>query len=77
MSEPAHHLDLRYEPSGYRYYLAGRPVHAGDLVEHFSAAAGWQVGSFEWSYDPNRPPSLMFDETRGVLLRDDDQLRWL
>lgn len=61
-------LELREEPGGLRYYLNGRPIHAGDDLElqlfpnsvvddrHDSKGPAWIVGRYEWSCRPGTRP---------------------
>lgn len=43
-------LELPTESSGLRYYLQGRPVHAGQGLELLTAPGTWAPGRYEWSY---------------------------
>ncbi len=74
--ERKHHLELRFEEAGYRHYLQGQPVHAGDLVELFTEKTGWISGRYEWSYQPEELPSVFYDEEKGFVVQAGDQLRW-
>ncbi len=71
-----HALELRFEPSGYRHYLAGQPLHAGEHVEMFVPGAGWTLGRYEWNYQPDRPAWICFDDERAVAVTDEQRLRW-
>lgn len=71
-----HQLDLRFEPAGYRYYLAGKPLHAGDTVELFVSETGWTQGRYEWNYQPERPPFICFDDEHAVAATEEHRFRW-
>ena len=43
-------LELRAEAGGLRYYLAGKSIHAGELLELLLDDGSWALGRFEWSY---------------------------
>lgn len=71
-----HALELRFEPSGYRYYLADRALHAADLVEIWLPETGWTRGRYEWSYEPSRPAWISVDDQRAVAVTFERRLRW-
>ena len=59
-------LELRREPSGLRYYLQGRGVHAGQELDLLvwthpktsQAEATWIRGRYEWSYHKQDRPTF-------------------
>lgn len=59
---------LREELGGFRFYLEGEPIHAGDVIE-IETGAGWRRVRFEWSarrldnvalYDGGEDPAFSF-----------------
>ena len=50
-------LELRRELGGLRYYLDGRPVHAGDRLQLLTWS-GWLRGRYEWSYQERDRPTF-------------------
>lgn len=42
---------LRHEVGGPRYYLAGKPLHAGDLLEFRRPDGGWELAHYEYFWD--------------------------
>ena len=46
--DPYHQLVLHRNEGGTCYYLDGRPVHEGDVLEAYSDA-GWSQGRYAWS----------------------------
>ncbi|HEY3449713.1 MAG TPA: hypothetical protein VGK67_25385 [Myxococcales bacterium] len=48
-------LELR--PARMKYYLDGRPVNGGDLLE-LCVSSGWLTGRFELGRAEDDPPSL-------------------
>jgi hypothetical protein len=57
-----------------RHYLAGRPVHCGDMLELYRDGR-WKIGRYEWTGKVNELPT--FDYDGGVLRIDDESLvRW-
>lgn len=57
-----------------RHYLAGKPVHCGDVLELYLDGQ-WKTGRYEWTGKPDDLPTFHHD---GELLRTDDQclMRW-
>jgi hypothetical protein len=57
-----------------RHYLAGRPVHCGDLLEIYIDEQ-WVLGRYEWTGKPEELPTLKFD---ADVMRIDDEclVRW-
>jgi len=53
MPDPSHTLELRRGPAGDRYYLDGRVLNGGDVLE-LCFSGGWVAGRYEWS--PDRGP---------------------
>lgn len=60
-----HYLELRDEQSGLKCYLAGRGLHAGDLVEVFTNH-GWEKGRLEWSCDESSPPTVAREDDECI-----------
>ena len=50
-----HRLELREQGGGLRYFLDGRPVHAGDLLEILLRAGEWLAVRFEWPSEDELP----------------------
>jgi len=58
----------------HRHYLAGEPVHCGDLLELYWNS-GWILGRYEWTAVLGEPPT--FESGELVLQLDDAHLlRW-
>lgn len=56
-------LELREEEGGPRYYLEGRPVHAGDVLEVLDdTLEDWTLVRFEWSHVLDEPVKLFTDK---------------
>jgi len=70
-----HRLELRREAGGMRNYLAGKPVHAGDILELWKAGA-WLRGRYEWTFRTDDEPVLYLAEDKAVCLSSADVLRW-
>lgn len=49
-----HELVLEWDAGGRRYFLNGRPVHAGDSL-FILTFRGWMSGRYEWTYDDSPP----------------------
>ncbi len=49
MNTPSTHqaIELRAAMSGPRYYLAGRALHGGDILQ-LCFSGGWVTGRYEW-----------------------------
>ncbi len=72
-------LELRKEPSGLRYYLAGEPVHAGDLLEILLDDGSWALGRYEWNYQNGQWPWFYVDTDSGSMIDlnpERSRLRW-
>lgn len=48
-------LELRQDAGGLRYYLAGKGVHAGDVLEMLFPGNVWVRGRYESSRNDVRP----------------------
>lgn len=71
-------LELRQESSGLRYYLDGRPVHAGTFLElrlypdavvndhHVAVGPSWLIGRYEWNCRPGTRPIFFFTVADGL-----------
>jgi len=70
------YLDLRHEPSGLRHYLQGKPLSAGELIEVFTRADGWEIARYEWSYVETKSPYACFSEDEVIVIEDDTPVRW-
>ena len=58
----------------HRHYLAGEPVHCGDILELYQDGQ-WVRGRYEWTTKLNDAPS--FEHANGVVFLSDDMLlRW-
>lgn len=53
----AHLLILARDDVGAGHFLDGHPVHAGTPLELLTEGQHWQPITYEWSWDPDRPPS--------------------
>ncbi len=79
MREPtATHLTLVVEAGGYRHYLAGQPIHAGEVLEYFDPAHGiWINARFEFiPGHRGRKAVLCLSEDRTVPVGSTTRLRW-
>ena len=58
----------------HRHYLAGRPVHCGDLLELYRNGS-WILGRYEWTADRDDQPTF---ETGSLVvgLEGTHLLRW-
>jgi len=72
---PGPYLDLRHEPSGLRHYLQGKPLSAGELIEVFTRADGWELARYEWSYVESKSPYACFSEDEVIIIEDDTPVR--
>jgi len=70
-------LELRREAGGLRYYLDGRGIHAGDLLERRRDNGAWEAVRFEWNYRADDPPQLWFAEDDAYDLTEGTRLRWI
>lgn len=61
--------------AGLRHILDGLEVHAGDVLE-LQTGTGWRLGRYEWTFRRSDLPVLYWDDQRGVVIRDGDELRW-
>lgn len=55
--DPTQLLVLGRDEGGARHFLNGRPVHAGSLLELLLAGGHWQPVTYEWSWQPEQPPT--------------------
>ncbi len=72
-------LELRTEAGGLRYYLAGKPIHAGELRDLLLDDGSWALGRFEWNYRKEELPWLYVDTETGDAIELDPEkfrLRW-
>jgi hypothetical protein len=53
MPAPSHTFVLRHGLTGDRYYLDGKVLNGGDILE-LCFSGGWVAGRYEWS--PDRGP---------------------
>ena len=72
--DDVHYLELRDEASGLRYYLEGKPLHAGDLISVFTEH-GWQEGRYEWNNREDSTPSVWFDDEDGMVIEAETPCR--
>ena len=49
MDENGDLLELQVEAGGLRYYLSGKPIHAGELLELLLDDGRWVLGRYEWN----------------------------
>ena len=57
-----------------RHYLAGQPVHCGDMLEVY-VGGYWFVGRYEWTGKPEELPT--FEYPGGVIrINDECLVRW-
>ena len=83
MSGRARTLDLRDGAGGPRYYLAGRPVAGGAIVQ-LCLSGGWVTGRFEWMGETGDKPRFHFSvelagggaEQHALDMPDRALLRW-
>ena len=79
MDDIGDHLELRVEAGGLRYYLAGKPIHAGGLLELLLDNGSWALGRFEWTYRKDDRPRFYVDTKSGDafdLRPQSARLRW-
>lgn len=70
-------LELRSEGmDGWRYYLSGEGIRAGDLLEMQAHGGAWKVVRYEWNYLPDTKPTLFTRESAGFALPDQAHFRW-
>lgn len=55
---PGRQLRLGQDDGGRRYFLDGRPIHAGSGLELLLPSGQWVAGRFEWSYREGKRPVL-------------------
>jgi len=68
-------LNLIRESGGLRHYLAGRPVHAGSILEVRGLYGPWKGARYEWTFRESERPYLVMPEgTRDITPAD--ELRW-
>jgi len=68
-------LELVEDGGGPRYLLAGRPVHAGDVLE-FDDGDGWLAARFEWTHRLDDLPELHLRDGSKRSLPSDCLFRW-
>jgi hypothetical protein len=61
---------------GWRYYLSGEGIRAGDLLEMQAHSGAWTVVRFEWNYCPDTKPTLFTREGTTFALPDQVRFRW-
>ncbi len=75
-----HRLELREDNGGLRYFLDGRPVHAGNLLEMLLRAGEWLAVRFEWPVEDELPTLQLglgeTEETVTFHLPEGARLRW-
>jgi hypothetical protein len=79
MDESGELLELRTEAGGLRYYLAGKPIHAGELLELLLDDGRWMLGRYEWNYRKEDSPWFYLDTESGKavdLNTERSLLRW-
>jgi len=68
-------LQLKKELGGYRYYLDGRGVHAGDFLE-IKIRGNWKLARYEWTYRRQDPSVIYLDENPARIFPEVDEFRW-
>jgi hypothetical protein len=66
-------------PGGLRYYLAGKPIHAGEMLEMLLDDGSWALGRFEWNYRKEEWPWFYVDTESGDTIDlnpECSRLRW-
>lgn len=58
----------------HRHFLAGEPVHCGDILQRFEDG-NWVTGRYEWTCQPEDRPTFHVDET-AIFLTPQCLLRW-
>lgn len=58
-------LELVREPSGLRHFLAGKPVHAGHVLE-LQLEEAWVRGRYEWSFREGTLPLFYLGLASGT-----------
>ena len=61
-------------PHDYRHFLAGEPVHCGNLLERFEDGK-WILGRYEWTASIDELPTFHIGE-RVIRLTTHCLLRW-
>jgi hypothetical protein len=75
-TEPeGYEMDGRLEDGGWRHYLAGRPVHAGDQLRLWQPG-GWVWARFETRGDRGYDGVLYLAGDRVLRLKYGMRLRW-
>ena len=69
-------LELRREPGGFRHYLDGQPIHAGDLLEMQTDDGSWVLIRYEWNQKQNKSASLVLNDDFTIELTASTHLRW-
>jgi len=82
---PAQRLELKHEEGGYRHYLNGEPVHAGNQLRLWLPAVqspghpGYRPGGWVWARYESRPggrATLYLAGDRVLDLASHHNLRW-
>lgn len=69
-------FEVRLEAGGLRHYLAGEPVHAGELIEVQRDDGSWEVVRYEWTCRQQENPSLYLDDSRAIWAKPEMRFRW-
>jgi hypothetical protein len=74
-------LELRRESGDFRHYLAGKPIHAGQILE-IKTELGWLLVRYEWSYVADKLPVFIAlnpgdEESDLRIYSANPQLRWV
>lgn len=63
-----------YPTHSHRHFLAGEPVHCGDILQRFQEGE-WITGRYEWTCKPEDLPTFHVDEL-AIDLTAECLLRW-
>ena len=71
-------LTITEELGGYRHYLDGQPIHAGDVLEYFDGnRQAWVTARFELIFgERGRLAVLCFNDGSSIAAEETMRLRW-
>jgi hypothetical protein len=83
MSDESGALELGRAQGAARYFLLGRPVGGGDVVQ-LCCSGGWVTGRFEWDAGEGGAPTFYFSieiagggvAQQAIVIPDGALLRW-
>ena len=73
------YIEGKLVPGGLRYYLAEKPIHAGEMLEMLLDDGSWALGRFEWTYRKEEWPWFYVDTESGDTIDlnpERSRLRW-